>query len=554
MIRALPFLTLCLLLTACVPQPVGPENSAAEGGRAGSGLAGDWVDEKGVHFSLDADGVLGMPGQTARSGLTWSRQGEVLVLRTLDTPGGTPREDRLGIVRVGASRLDLRAPDGHAVVWRRSRDQVRRLDGTLFYRERMALPPRVTASVRLYRPGSDVPLAASLSLTEGRIPLPFRLHYLADDAQGAAELLIRASILYENDALFATPEAVSVDPDGAPSVLLHRVMPDEDAPEALSTPAQFRGSGRGPAGGRVVTLFLEPDGLYLLRMEDASAPGGTEIRAGRWRQIDRNHSVQLAGGTAAPLIASLRPAGSLLLAFPDIPGGEVELKPVVEPLPDSAFRMDGLFRLADGRALLTECLSGLEFEVRAGGEAYAALEEAFRAPSRGRGEAFAVTVEGTIRHRGGSPAPTRDLLPSGGPGDIHVLEIARYLGPCPDRTCGELYASASLENTYWRLTRLGGKPARAFPGQSEPHLILRDGNQAAGSDGCNNFFLQWKSEGDRIRLEPGGATLMLCPQGEAQAREMMRALHEADTWSITGSVLELLSGGRSVAVFEAVEL
>lgn len=542
-------LALCLLFAACVPQTARTQSGD---GRMDSpvsrdALVGVWQNARGAHFCLDADGALGLPGQTARSGLSWSLQGDVLTLRTLDKPGGQPLEEKLGVTRAGASRLELRAPDGSALTWHKSRDAVGRLNGTVTYRERMALPPSVVVSARLYLRGSDVPVASSLAVESGQGVLPFRVYYLVKDMRGAEEALLRAAISYETESLFATPAAMPVRLDQTPEVLLQRTMPGEGEPAPLAVPAQFRGTAGNADDAVTLTLYLEPDGLYLLHTKKASAAKQDAVSAGRWRQIDRNHTVQLAHGADEPLSAALRPAGSLLLTTPDAPRGEMELRPTVQALPDHPFRVLGMFRMQDGRATLTECGSGLDFAVKTEGADFPALRSAYGRDVK-RAGALLVVCEGTVRHREGvAPRVSSE-------DDIHVLEISRVVEARPGKTCAEPYASSPLMQTYWRLITLNGQPARAFPDQAEPHLILRDGGQAAGSDGCNNFFMQWKSSGSSMSFKPGGSTLMMCPQGDEQARAFKEALAGVDAWSITGSVLELSKGGKPVATFEAVAL
>lgn len=552
--RPLAILALCLLFAACVPQTARTQSEPeeAEPGVPRAAVVGVWQNERGAHFYLDADGVLGLPGQTARSGLTWTLQGDVLTLRTLDKPGGQPLEERLGVTRAGGSRLDLRAPDGTALVWRKSRDAVGRLDGTVTYRERMALPPSVVVSARLYLRGSDVPVASSLAVESGQGVLPFRVYYLVKDMGGADEALLGAAISYETESLFATPAPVPVRLDQSPEVLLQRTMPGEGEPEPLAAPVQFRGTAKGADGTLSLTLHLEPDGLYLLHRENSASKQDDTVSVGRWRQIDRNHTVQLVHGADAPLSAALRPAGSLLLTTPDVPRGEMELRPTVQPLPNHPFRVLGMFRMRDGRASLTECGSGLDFAVQTEGADFPALRSAYDRAVKRPGDPLLVACEGTVRHREGA-APR--VGSGGGPeDDIHILEITRFVEARPGKTCAEPYASSPLMQTYWRLMTLNGQPAQAFPDQAEPHLILREGGQAAGSDGCNNFFMQWKSAGSALSFTPGGTTLMMCPQGDEQARAFKEALANVDAWSITGSVLELSKGGKPVVTFEAVAL
>jgi heat shock protein HslJ len=83
---------------------------------------------------------------------------------------------------------------------------------------------------------------------------------------------------------------------------------------------------------------------------------------------------------------------------------------------------------------------------------------------------------------------------------------------------------------------------------------LKDKGQAVGSDGCNNFFMTWTEEEGKLTFTPGGATLRLCPNGEAQALRMHRMLPSIDSWQIKDTTLELYSKGSVAAVFEAVDM
>ncbi|MCH5276774.1 MAG: META domain-containing protein [Desulfovibrionaceae bacterium] len=547
--------TLCSLLAACAPQTAGTPSGAVRLNSPVSreALAGVWQDARGRHFCLDADGVLGLPGQTGRSGLNWSLLGDVLILRTLDSPGGQPLEERFGLTRVEASRLELRAPGGAPLVWHKSRDAVGRLNGTVTYRERMALPPSVVVAARLYPRGSELPIASALSVESGQGALPFRLHYLARDMAGAEEALLGAALFYGSESLFATPSPVPVRLDQSPELLLQRTLPGEGEPAPVAVPAQFHGTAEGAGGTLSVTLYLEPGDLYLLHTRNASSAGEGRVSVGRWRQIDRNQTIQLARGTARPLSAALRPEGSLLLTTPDASRGEVELRPTVQALPEQPFRVLGMFRLKDGRAVLTECASGLDCVVRPESADFSALRAAYEAGEGRVGDALPVECEVTVRHRGlvprigsGGTAGAGDELPA--------LDVVRFVDVRPGTLCAAPYASSPLTGTYWRLMTLNGQPARAFPNQAEPHLILRDDGQAAGSDGCNNFFMQWTASGSSLSFQPGGTTLMLCPQGAEQAAAFKNALAGVDAWAIHGSVLELSQDGRPLASFEAVAL
>ncbi len=300
--------------------------------------SGVWTDEQGRTLCLDEDGMLGLPGQTATSGVRWTLDDGLLTLTTLSAPGDAVEETRFTLKTRRLSSLELLDEQGKPVIWKKSRAKVTRLEGTLFYRERMMLPPDIVITARLDIDGN--PAASSLVPASGREELTFRLHLLDTDAESGR---LSAAVYYGREKLLATPQPMSVRLNEKPAVLLHHAIPEE-------------------------------------------------------------------------------------------------------------------------------------------------------------------TQEST------------------------------------------------LTDTYWRLTALGGKPAQFFPDQPEAHLILKDDGQASGSDGCNNFFLSWKAEGQKLAFGAGGSTLRLCPAGEEQAASLMKALSEADAWSIEGRRLELFTKESVSAVFEAVDI
>lgn len=330
------FTTLCgvllmLSLTACM---------TARGAMDGRAMSGLWIDQEGRLYALDADGVLGMPGQKDVFGVDWAFDGDVLTLRTLDAPGKPVREAVYTLQKKNLFSLDFRSAEGALLRLRKSHKSVKALDGTLFYRERMMLPPDVLVSASLASPDGKA-VAASLRPAQGQGQLSFRVHYLGQDFDERA--MLSACILYGAEPLFATPAPVDVALDAVPSVLLHHAIPSEEA-------------------------------------------------------------------------------------------------------------------------------------------------------------------------------------------------------------------SPKLKDTYWRLKEVGGRPAEHYDDQPEAHLILKDKGEATGSDGCNNFFMNWSGQEDALTFTPGGATLRLCPHGEEQARALYEALPAVNSFRIKGTTLKLLSGGRVTVVFEAVEM
>lgn len=324
---------LCAVLGLCLSACM-----AVNGPLQADHVSGVWTDGQGRTLCLDEGGLLGLPGQNDVSGVRWALEGGQLVLATLAAPGEAVKETRFTVKTRRISSLELLDEQGEPVLWKKSRSKAGHLDGTLFFRERMMLPPDVFVGVQLKKDG--VLKASSIMPASGHGELAFRLHLL-DGADASGELT--AAVYYGREPLLATARPMPVSAGEKPAVLLHHAVPEQ-------------------------------------------------------------------------------------------------------------------------------------------------------------GQAIALT------------------------------------------------------DTYWRLTALGDAPARFFAGQPEAHLILKDGGQASGSDGCNNFFMSWKAEGGKLSFGAGGSTLRLCPEGEEQSASLMKAFAEADAWNIEGRRLELSSKGCVSAVFEAVDM
>ena len=304
-------------------------------------LHGLWKNEQGQFFFLDESGRLSLPRRGDVSGVSWDFNGTALTLETVKSPGAELEQQRLLLQKRGLFRVEFLDQEGRLVTWGRSFKKVKQLEGTLFFRERMMLPPEVTVSVQLREQAGGPVVGQSIAAASGRSELAFCVDYLSADLKGSAS--VEAAVFYGSEPLFASPEGTATSLDGHPSLLLHHAVPSQN----------------------------------------------------------REHS---------------------------------------------------------------------------------------------------------------------------------------------------------LTGTYWRLKELNGKPAEMFDDQPDAHLILSEKGEATGSDGCNNFFLGWEGSENSITFTPGGSTLRICPKGEEQARAMLQMLPSVKSWSISGGHLELHSGDRLEAVFEAVEM
>lgn len=504
------FLFSSLLLVSCVASSGTP-----------SDISGAWVDEQERLYFLDEDGTLGIPDQTALSGVRWQLENDVLTLATMDSPGGDIREQKLILKHAHSGSMELIDADGSTVVWKKSRAKVGRLEGVLFYRERMALPPEVIVSVQLYPLHSPIPVATSIMPAAGSGQLPFRVYYMEQTVTGQVRLA--ASVLHSGETLFATQNDEIITLPSTPQVLLYRTMPGEHQLPPLKTPASYQGSLKVSGKNIIVRLYLENDGLALLTQD-----GDRNQYMGTWMEKDRNRTIEITRGALKPVTATREAGGGLLLN--GLSAQPVELKPAKIPWPSKGFLLEGELRSQNGKPVFSECNSQRDIPIPSSSRGYDQLSHVLQANGNS-----SVVLEGRIQD---------------GHLEASNVFLVRKGGVCST----ENYASAPLLQTYWRLRELNGAPVEQFPDQPEPHLILRDNGQASGSDGCNNFFMNWKRKDATLSFSSGGSTLRLCPQGEEQARAMHDMFSKVDEWNISGSMLELRSKNSILAVFEAVDM
>jgi heat shock protein HslJ len=113
---------------------------------------------------------------------------------------------------------------------------------------------------------------------------------------------------------------------------------------------------------------------------------------------------------------------------------------------------------------------------------------------------------------------------------------------------------ATVENTYWKLTALAGKPARLADNIEEPHFVLHPADtQVGGSTGCNQFSGSYQLSGDSLRFGQLISTLRACvdPELNRQERAFLDALGATRNWRVIGDSLELSGEAGPVAMFGA---
>jgi heat shock protein HslJ len=213
----------------------------------------------------------------------------------------------------------------------------------------------------------------------------------------------------------------------------------------------------------------------------------------------------------------------------------------VEPL-EPRLAMRGMYRYFADAGLFTECLTRRRWPV-AQEKDNAALESAYVKARLTPGEELLVNLEGQIAMRSKME----------GKGAQPTVVVERFIGVSPGETCGARFSSAALENTYWKLIRLGDKLITMPAKQREPYFVLDSKTKRiAGSSGCNRFTGAYQQSGDRLTFGKMAMTFMACSEGMEIERDFLAALEQVRSWKIFGEHLELLDDNRGfLARFEA---
>ena len=114
-------------------------------------------------------------------------------------------------------------------------------------------------------------------------------------------------------------------------------------------------------------------------------------------------------------------------------------------------------------------------------------------------------------------------------------------------------ATASLENTYWKLTELGGTSIAVM--RQEPHFILHpDTRRVSGAGGCNRFIGSYRLDGEWLTFGQTAGTMMACGDEMQTEQAFFTALRQVRKASVSGRELTLLDeADRPIARFEAVD-
>ena len=135
-------------------------------------------------------------------------------------------------------------------------------------------------------------------------------------------------------------------------------------------------------------------------------------------------------------------------------------------------------------------------------------------------------------------------------------QTANGANPEPNPSGVMTVEGMTLENVYWALLELNGKPIVVTSDAKAPYLELNAAKKSAyGFGGCNRFFGSY-DVGKHQALTFGaiGATRMACPESMNEEQELFTVLGQTTRYEIHGSKLLLYAGQNVVARFQARDL
>lgn len=113
-----------------------------------------------------------------------------------------------------------------------------------------------------------------------------------------------------------------------------------------------------------------------------------------------------------------------------------------------------------------------------------------------------------------------------------------------------------IAGKYWKLIILEGQDVEMVENQDrEIYFSLNaDDNAVSGFAGCNTITGEYElEEGNRIKFNNMGITMMMCPDVDVDESEFMEVFELTDNYTIHNDTLSLNIGRRApLAVFEAV--
>ena len=204
-------------------------------------------------------------------------------------------------------------------------------------------------------------------------------------------------------------------------------------------------------------------------------------------------------------------------------------------------QLRGMYSYFADAGWFVDCLTGKRLPV-AQERDNAVLESAYSKAKDMAGAPLLATLQGRIERR----------TPMEGDLVRQTLIVEKFIS-IEQRACSGPSSTAELENTYWKLMTLYGKPSETPDGAREIHFVLHHaGLRLAGFSGCNSITGTYRLEGDKIKFQDLAGTLMACPNILDVEREIHEMFSNVTRFRISGETLQLSNGsGEPIATFES---
>lgn len=125
------------------------------------------------------------------------------------------------------------------------------------------------------------------------------------------------------------------------------------------------------------------------------------------------------------------------------------------------------------------------------------------------------------------------------------LLIALSANKCKNGDGGD--GTALPVDRKWTVASLDGAALNLPEGVERPWLKLVGGN-IEGFGGCNTLMGGYSLEGAKLNFSDIGSTKMYCEEVQATEGAIIGMLRQVDGYKLKGNTLELLGGGKALAV------
>ena len=298
------------------------------------------------------------------------------------------------------------------------------------------------------------------------------------------------------------------------------------------------------------SLDVRQGRVYFLRttyLGKGAGEGEAYDDIGTWTMSPDANKVILRGGREASLMFSIENPETLRKL--DTAGNPIESTLNYELKRNASYKpleprvlMRGVYSYMADAGVFRECLTQLKFPVAQVAD-NAALERAYSSAREQPGQELLVKVDGRIAMQ-----PRME-----GSGTQQSLIVEKFVAVMPGENCSGAAASATLENTHWKLVEAGGQPVVTAADRKEAYFRLDPmGNQVQGFGGCNQFGGSYQVEGRTLKFSQVRMTMMACTDTNNPEQKFTAAINGAAAWKITGNQLDLLNAsGALLARFEA---